>query len=254
MDMTTDGVSELCATHEVEGATATKKRTKSKPAKVAVDHTQSPMEEGKMAGKNNKKKMKIVKKNIDAKDLELESEGATASKRKRQHDSNAAVDVPKKKKAKEPEQHETAICNGASGAAAFREAHQILVDGGCPAPMETFEHAKAKIGKALYRALLDCGYTEPTPIQAQAWPIALEGKDMIAVAKTGSGKTCGFLLPALARIAERGPAPMPKNRGGYTEPALPRVLVLAPTRELAQQIAEKKGDRKKRSATWRRSE
>ncbi|CAE8636167.1 unnamed protein product, partial [Polarella glacialis] len=59
-----------------------------------------------------------------------------------------------------------------------------------------------------------------------------------AVAKTGSGKTCGFLLPALARIAERGPAQAPKKISYYvSEPAQPSVLVLAPTRELAQQIA-----------------
>jgi len=61
---------------------------------------------------------------------------------------------------------------------------------------------------------------------------------MVAVAKTGSGKTLGFLLPALALIAERGPAPTPKKLSWSTsEPASPSVLVLAPTRELALQIA-----------------
>ena len=72
------------------------------------------------------------------------------------------------------------------------------------------------------------GYKAPTPIQAQAWPVALEGRDLVAIAKTGSGKTCGFLLPGFAHIANMRPDP----RNG------PSMLVLAPTRELAVQIKE----------------
>jgi len=72
------------------------------------------------------------------------------------------------------------------------------------------------------------GFSAPTPIQAQAWPVALAGRDIVAIAKTGSGKTCGFLLPGMMHIrAQRGDA-----RYG------PVVLVLAPTRELAMQIKE----------------
>eukprot|EP00448_Togula_jolla_P012623 CAMPEP_0170616762 /NCGR_PEP_ID=MMETSP0224-20130122/26041_1 /TAXON_ID=285029 /ORGANISM="Togula jolla, Strain CCCM 725" /LENGTH=634 /DNA_ID=CAMNT_0010942577 /DNA_START=31 /DNA_END=1935 /DNA_ORIENTATION=+ len=118
------------------------------------------------------------------------------------------------------------------GATKFREMHQIIVESGCPPPLESFDAAVPHLGKALVKSLRAQGYTAPTPIQAQAWPIALEGRDMIGVAKTGSGKTCGFLMPPLARIAERGPLPPP----GFS-PARPSVLVLAPTRELAQQIA-----------------
>jgi ATP-dependent RNA helicase DDX5/DBP2 len=121
------------------------------------------------------------------------------------------------------------------GAEAFRKSHQIITDSKCPEPMETFDAAAPALGSALTTALLAQKYVAPTPIQAQAWPIALQGKDMVAVAKTGSGKTCGFLLPALARIAERGPEP---RRSGFNRhPATPSVLVLAPTRELVQQIA-----------------
>lgn len=72
------------------------------------------------------------------------------------------------------------------------------------------------------------GYKAPTPIQAQAWPVALEGRDLVAIAKTGSGKTCGFLLPGFVHIANMRPDP----RNG------PSMLVLAPTRELAVQIKE----------------
>lgn len=67
------------------------------------------------------------------------------------------------------------------------------------------------------------GITSPTPVQAAAIPIALEGRDVMAIAQTGTGKTLGFGLPALARLAAAG-----KGRN--------RMLVLAPTRELAQQV------------------
>lgn len=70
------------------------------------------------------------------------------------------------------------------------------------------------------------GFSAPTPIQAQAWPIALSGRDLVAIAKTGSGKTCGFLLPGMLHIQETRKDP----RAG------PTLLVLAPTRELAVQV------------------
>ncbi|MFO1418286.1 MAG: DEAD/DEAH box helicase [Methylotetracoccus sp.] len=72
------------------------------------------------------------------------------------------------------------------------------------------------------------GISEPTPIQAQAIPLLLEGRDVIASAPTGTGKTAAFLLPSLARRSDTGAGP---NRA-------PRILVLTPTRELAQQVAK----------------
>ncbi|HIS39678.1 MAG TPA: DEAD/DEAH box helicase [Candidatus Aphodovivens avistercoris] len=70
------------------------------------------------------------------------------------------------------------------------------------------------------------GYAEPTPVQQQAIPLVLEGRDVIAAAKTGTGKTAAFSLPLLDRIGYAG------NGEG------PRLLVITPTRELAQQIGE----------------
>ncbi|CAE8612051.1 unnamed protein product, partial [Polarella glacialis] len=84
--------------------------------------------------------------------------------------------------------------------AAFREANQILVEENCPEPWQSFEDALPQLGKVLIKALKGQNYTLPTPIQAQAWPVALQGRDMVAVAKTGSGKTCGFLLPVRAKV------------------------------------------------------
>ena len=81
----------------------------------------------------------------------------------------------------------------------------------------------------LVTALTQMGYAKPTPIQAQAIPVLMQGRDLIGIAQTGTGKTAAFALPILNRlIADKKPAP----RGGA------RVLVLAPTRELASQIAQ----------------
>ncbi|HEX8694641.1 MAG TPA: DEAD/DEAH box helicase [Longimicrobium sp.] len=77
----------------------------------------------------------------------------------------------------------------------------------------------------LVRAVDELGFTRPTPVQADAIPPALEGRDVLACAMTGSGKTAAFLLPILQRLRER-------PRGAT------RALVLAPTRELAAQIEE----------------
>ncbi|WP_293681576.1 DEAD/DEAH box helicase [uncultured Phenylobacterium sp.] len=85
------------------------------------------------------------------------------------------------------------------------------------------------LAKPLLKALADEGYTDPTPIQAQAIPGVLSGKDLLGIAQTGTGKTAAFALPILQRLSEnRKPAPRRSAR----------VLVLAPTRELATQIGE----------------
>ena len=62
-----------------------------------------------------------------------------------------------------------------------------------------FEFAHAGLPNDLKDALQNAGFTRPTPIQAQAWPIALSGRDMIGVAQTGSGKSLAFIVPALVR-------------------------------------------------------
>ncbi len=81
----------------------------------------------------------------------------------------------------------------------------------------------------LLRAVKEQGYTTPTPIQKQAIPLILEGKDVLAGAQTGTGKTAGFTLPLLQILGDRTP-----QKGKRRV----RVLVLTPTRELAAQVAE----------------
>jgi ATP-dependent RNA helicase RhlE len=86
-----------------------------------------------------------------------------------------------------------------------------------------------QLDPALKRGVSDLGFTEPTPIQRSALPPALEGRDVLACAMTGSGKTAAFVLPILQRLHER--------RESRRDRAV-RALVLTPTRELAAQVHE----------------
>jgi len=89
----------------------------------------------------------------------------------------------------------------------------------------------------LLRAVAEEGYTEPTPIQQQAIPHVLAGRDLLACAQTGTGKTAAFALPILQRLsAPASTHPAPASRSPARRPI--RVLVLTPTRELAAQIGE----------------
>jgi len=85
------------------------------------------------------------------------------------------------------------------------------------------------VGGKFRRALKDVGYTQPTPIQSQAIPQLLRGKDLLGIAQTGTGKTAAFALPLLQRLDEEDSPAKPRK---------PRALILAPTRELALQIHE----------------
>ncbi len=82
----------------------------------------------------------------------------------------------------------------------------------------------------LLRAVHEIGYSQPTPIQKQGIPAVLQGRDLLAAAQTGTGKTAAFALPMLLRLHEENPRP-----SGHRAP---RALVLVPTRELAAQVDE----------------
>jgi len=84
-----------------------------------------------------------------------------------------------------------------------------------------------KLDSKVQKAIVDAGYDTPTPIQAGAIPPALEGKDVLGIAQTGTGKTASFTLPMITLLGR-----------GRARARMPRSLVLAPTRELAAQVAE----------------
>jgi superfamily II DNA/RNA helicase len=83
------------------------------------------------------------------------------------------------------------------------------------------------LGPELLKAVEEAGYSEPTPIQQQAIPIVLMGRDVLGVAQTGTGKTAGFTLPMIEILA-----------AGRAKARMPRSLIIAPTRELAAQVSD----------------
>ena len=95
--------------------------------------------------------------------------------------------------------------------------------------MTDVSFADLGLAEPLLRALRTANYTQPTPIQARTIPALLQGRDVLGIAQTGTGKTAAFALPVLQQLAQQG---------GRAEPKSPRALVLAPTRELAVQIAK----------------
>ncbi|WP_110972903.1 DEAD/DEAH box helicase [Pseudomonas huaxiensis] len=92
--------------------------------------------------------------------------------------------------------------------------------------------ASLGLSEALVRAIEAAGYTQPTPVQQRAIPAALQGRDLMVAAQTGTGKTGGFALPILERLFPGGHPDKSQRHG----PRQPRVLVLTPTRELAAQV------------------
>ncbi|KAH7417312.1 pre-mRNA-splicing ATP-dependent RNA helicase-like protein prp28 [Cadophora sp. MPI-SDFR-AT-0126] len=111
----------------------------------------------------------------------------------------------------------------------FKEDFNISTKGGgIPNPMRSWE--ESNLPKRLLDIVAQVGYEQPSAVQRAAIPIALQARDLIGVAVTGSGKTAAFLLPLLVYISELPPLnEMTKNDGPYA-------IILAPTRELAQQI------------------
>ena len=121
---------------------------------------------------------------------------------------------------------------------AFRAESDIRISGpladgtgeyACPDPFQLFE--STPFVPALKKCLSGAGFIAPTATQAQTWPICLQGRDVISVAKTGSGKTLGFLLPAFHQLMDT-----PEQQLGQYHRGNPKILVMAPTRELACQI------------------
>jgi superfamily II DNA/RNA helicase len=93
--------------------------------------------------------------------------------------------------------------------------------------LQTTTFAELGLSAKVQAAIQAAGYINPTPIQQQAIPVAMTGRDVLGIAQTGTGKTAGFVLPMLARLET-----------GRARARMPRSLILAPTRELAAQVAQ----------------
>merc|ERR1712176_386456 len=120
------------------------------------------------------------------------------------------------------------------GVMAHRETVQISVKCESPSvavpPILQFSQLDGVLPSYVTGSLANMGIQSPMPIQQQTMPFLLSGFDLIGIAKTGSGKTMAFLLPALAHLEREGPM-------SYGEIS-PTALILCPVRELAVQIAE----------------
>lgn len=124
------------------------------------------------------------------------------------------------------QEHETVTNRTQEEIAAFRKEQEMTIRGrDINKPITSFE--EAGFPQEVMNAIKKNGYEKPTGIQCQGWPMALSGKDMVGIARTGSGKTLSFGLPAIVHILAQ-----PKLKRGDG----PIALVLAPTRELAVQI------------------
>lgn len=108
----------------------------------------------------------------------------------------------------------------------FLSKNEITIRGRNP-PTTIFEFSELGFPSYITTELTRQGFTKPTIIQAQSWPIAMSGRDLVGIAQTGSGKTLAYILPALVHISYQ--EKLARGDG-------PIALVLAPTRELAQQI------------------
>ncbi len=107
---------------------------------------------------------------------------------------------------------------------------------GPPAVPAGAEFLALGLAPEIVKAITHAGYPSPTDVQARAVPLALTGRDLLVSSQTGSGKTAAFVWPALQRILDARQDPAKKREKGRSFG--PRILVLAPTRELAQQVSK----------------
>eukprot|EP00124_Ichthyophonus_hoferi_P005754 Ihof_evm2s937 gene=Ihof_evmTU2s937 len=204
-----------------------KEKKKSKKSKSEGESDVTPAESGNEEKKKSKKKSKSEetvtekgkkRKSEEGEDKEDKAESKKAKTVKHSGDQGYYVEDPSVTAMTEEEVAEYRTTHGLS-----LEADQEY------RPLRTFAEASCVPANILSV----CGsFKTPTPIQAQAWPVCLSGRDMVGIAATGSGKTIAFSVPTVVYIKSQPALQVKQGKKG------PLVLVLAPTRELAVQIEE----------------
>ncbi|XP_028129501.1 uncharacterized protein LOC114325600 isoform X1 [Diabrotica virgifera virgifera] len=124
------------------------------------------------------------------------------------------------------EPHHQSLARTPSDVENYRTRMDIIVRG-TDIPQPNFCFEEGKFPEYIMQVLLKQGFNEPTAIQSQGWPVVLSGRDLVGIAQTGSGKTLAYMIPAAVHINHQQ---RPQRGEG------PIALILAPTRELAQQI------------------
>lgn len=181
-----------------------------------------------------------------SKDLDGDSNNGSTKQPTNDNDKNPTNQRRRTRSVDLKEEVETAVAaDHELSTLEWRKEHSITIKGHGAKQHSTIDDfaepfrafRDAPFSDTILTAFERAGFARPTPIQSQSWPIALQGSDLICIAKTGSGKTCGFLLPYFHKcLQKRGPKPRGHNSAGpATKPTL---LVLAPTRELSVQIQE----------------
>merc|ERR1712190_216461 len=125
---------------------------------------------------------------LDAGNVAVSGESSNSKKKRKvsaTEQEESANDAPSQAASKRQRTEDcTDASMSSSGVNEFRAMHNIIVDSHCPPPFDTFDAAKSGFSKTILKELCNLGFSAPTPIQAQGWPLALQGKDMVAVAKT----------------------------------------------------------------------
>ncbi|KCV72610.1 hypothetical protein H696_00194 [Fonticula alba] len=122
--------------------------------------------------------------------------------------------------------------SGDASIASFQNMPVNCTGENIPAPISGFDQADFPAG--LYENVVRSRYTQPSPVQAHAIPVIVAGRDLMACAQTGSGKTAAFLLPIISLLMKQDPLPAPKDP--RSRAVRPQAIVVSPTRELACQI------------------
>ncbi|XP_042425722.1 DEAD-box ATP-dependent RNA helicase 52B-like [Zingiber officinale] len=137
----------------------------------------------------------------------------------------------------EPIPFDIADASADSGGINFDAYDNVPVEAsGVDVPPSAASFAEIHLGGVLQRNIERCRYTKPTPVQRHAMPILIAGRDLMACAQTGSGKTAAFCFPIICGIMKQ--PPLPPTDPPYCSSAFPYALLLSPTRELANQIYE----------------
>lgn len=232
------------AKKEAEEAAAAAAAAKEEETKAEQLST-ADAEADEKAAKKAKKAAKKAKKEAEAKSAAVApasspSPSPSSSSAPRASGKSASPETPKRKNYYV--QHAEIARMSQKDVDAVRAEHKMTLSGNMYGQESLYAPVTSFVQAGFSAQLLECtqGFKAPTGIQSQCWPVLLMGRDAIAIAETGSGKTLGFVLPALVHIMDEvAKNPLNKSKKGRDVSNMgPIALVLAPTRELAMQSAE----------------
>mmetsp|Transcript_18864 Transcript_18864/g.30961 ORF Transcript_18864/g.30961 Transcript_18864/m.30961 type:complete len:596 (-) Transcript_18864:746-2533(-) len=219
-----DGEVSYVSNEQASKEKSKKKRRKIEPAGITTESADIPAKD--MSSDSTKSDKKNMKKKKNRSDVVVEI-AAVADLSDAGPSSSAKSESPQEDEKKKRRKKEKLDPLSPEDVVVLRKELTVTVAEGqtlCPPPVRSFSETGFPV--EILKLCTASGYDKPTSIQAQGWPVAMAGHDLIGLAATGSGKTLAFVLPALVHL-EKSHTPDAKG---------PRILVLAPTRELAIQI------------------